>query len=137
MDKSKQPRINFDAIILAEENFKREKRLPKDTETKLNFSSGNNINGNKASVEIAFNLELIKDNKKYMELYAKFVGLFSAKEEKNMDLEEFVNLHALALMFPYIREHITNITSKAGIKPILLPPINLAAMLKNQNEEVV
>ncbi|XZK49641.1 protein-export chaperone SecB (plasmid) [Clostridium perfringens] len=35
-------------------------------------------------------------------------------------------------MFPYIREHITSVTQKAGIQPIVLPPINIRALLNNK-----
>ncbi|MGI6649727.1 MAG: protein-export chaperone SecB [Bacillota bacterium] len=31
-------------------------------------------------------------------------------------------------MFPYIREHISTVTQKAGVKPVLLAPINVLAI---------
>lgn len=37
-------------------------------------------------------------------------------------------------MFPYIREHISTVTQKAGIKPVLLAPINVLAMLRETEE---
>ena len=39
--------------------------------------------------------------------------------------------HSPALMFPYIREHISAVTQKAGVKPVLLAPVNVLAMLKD------
>jgi len=39
----------------------------------------------------------------------------------------FFNINAPAILFPYVRAHITTLTSLSGIKPIILPTLNLTA----------
>lgn len=130
MDKTRQPGIKFDGIILVEESFWRDYSVPEDLTVDLEFSTSNSIENNNAAVEIATNFQLIKNDKSFVKLEFKFVGFFSVMEEDaNMELEYFISNNSLALMFPYIREHITSVTSKSGIKPIMLPPINLKAMI--------
>jgi len=54
----------------------------------------------------------------------KMVGVFEKFGESILDLENFGNINGAAIVFPYIREHLTNLTSKAGLGLILLPPFN-------------
>ncbi len=65
-----------------------------------------------------------------------FVGFFSVIEgEENMEIEQYMQNHSPALMFPYIREHISTVTQKAGIKPVFLAPVNVLALLKNAQSQ--
>ncbi|WP_083599506.1 protein-export chaperone SecB [Caloranaerobacter azorensis] len=36
------------------------------------------------------------------------------------------------MLFPYLRSLITTITANAGVKPIILPPININALLEEK-----
>lgn len=49
-----------------------------------------------------------------------------------MNIDEYLKNNAPTLMFPYVREHVSAITIKAGMKPILIPPLNMRALLKKQ-----
>ncbi|HHV46117.1 MAG TPA: hypothetical protein GXX53_04360 [Tissierellia bacterium] len=138
MDKSKQPGIRFDGIILAEENFWRDYSIPKDSKIDLHFSAENHIEGKKATVEVTSYLRLIYEEKEVLKLESKFVGFFSEIEgQENMNIEDYIKNNSVALIFPYIREHIHMITAKSGIKPIMLPPINLRAMLNTEKDKPV
>lgn len=131
MDKTKQPGIKFNGIILVAEEFWRDYNVPKDSDIHLNLEAGNiEMQGN-YSVEVNSTLILTKEDKEVLTLKNKFVGFFSSiKEQENMDIEEYVKCNSVALMFPYIREHISAITIKSGIDPVLLPPVNVMALLE-------
>lgn len=134
MDKSKQPGINFDGIILVGEEFWRNHNVPSDSKIDLKVQASNNIIDNKATVEITSILRLVHEAKDVLSLESRFVGLFSVIDgDENMGIEEYIQNNSPALMFPYIREHISTITGKAGIKPILLPPVNLLSILNKEN----
>jgi preprotein translocase subunit SecB len=61
------------------------------------------------------------------------VGIFSViPESSNMDLEYFAQNNAPALMFPYIREIIATTTLKAGLPSVLLPPLNIHAIINHK-----
>lgn len=137
MDKSKQPGINFDGIILVREEFWRDYIVPDDVDMDIKFEASNQAIHDSATVEIRSILRLITEGRDVVKLESTFVGFFSADEHKgNMDLGDYIKNNSSALMFPYIREHITAVTSKAGINPIMLPPLNLVAILNNRTEEL-
>jgi preprotein translocase subunit SecB len=54
----------------------------------------------------------------------KMVGIFEKFGDSILDLENFGNINGAAIIFPYIREHLTNLTSKAGLGLIIIPPFN-------------
>lgn len=51
-------------------------------------------------------------------------------------LKEFSKIHAPAHIFPYLRELISNITIRAGIPPLILPPINLHKVMESKNKKI-
>jgi preprotein translocase subunit SecB len=58
------------------------------------------------------------------------IGIFEKKGESVIDLENFGNVNGAAIIYPYIREHLTSLSVKAGVGIILLPPTNFAAYNK-------
>lgn len=132
MNKDKQPGINFDAIMLVKESFWRDYDFPDELSVSFDIEMHwSKQSDHTCAVELIFNLDLLNGEKEVLTLESTFVGLFSIEDEaENMDIEYFIENHAPGIMFPYIREHITTITQKAGVKPVLLPPINLVALLK-------
>jgi preprotein translocase subunit SecB len=60
-----------------------------------------------------------------VKIKVKMVGIFECIGETELhDFEEFGRINGSAIIFPYIREHIANVSLKAGIGAIILPPIN-------------
>lgn len=135
MDKGKQPGIRFDNIMLVKEEFWRDTTVPDDVKPDLKIGmSWGGQNGNYV-VEITTTLGLIHGDKECLKLMCKFVGMFSTIENnENMDLDEFVKNNSAAIMFPYIREHISSVTQKSGVKPVLLPPVNIIALIKKSEK---
>lgn len=58
-------------------------------------------------------------------------SIFSTKQE-NKDLLE---KNTIAIMFPYIRSYISSITTQPGMTPIVLPTMNIVAMINDQKTE--
>ena len=68
-------------------------------------------------------------------LECTITGIFSTvKEEENMSLEEYCNINAPATLFPFLRETIANVTQRSGLKPFILPPLNIQAILKSKEQ---
>lgn len=132
MDKDKQPGISFDSIMLVKEDFLRGYNVPEDSTPSFEVGMSWDINGSNYIVSLSTVFKLMYEEEEVLKLESEFVGLFSiVKSSSNMDIEQYVKNNSAALMFPYIREHISAITSKSGIKPVLLPPINILALVKN------
>ncbi len=67
----------------------------------------------------------------------KMVGVFSLPEDSVLPHEQFVNVNAPAIIFPFIREHLSSLSSKAGLNPILLQPVNFVKMAQDKNDNTV
>lgn len=69
------------------------------------------------------------ENTYYLEVV--LCGKFSIKgglTEEN----DYLKSNAVAIMFPYIRSEITLLTSQPGMEPVMLPPINVNALMKSR-----
>ena len=52
------------------------------------------------------------------------------------ELLPFICHNAPAILFPYIRAYISNITALGGIAPIILPTLNLESVGKTLKDEL-
>jgi preprotein translocase subunit SecB len=56
------------------------------------------------------------------------LGEFEKIGDVLMDLESFGKVNGAAIIYPYIREQLSNISLKAGIGNIILPPANFVKL---------
>ncbi len=127
---------NFSNIILIESTFK---RLPVvnfvSPEYKNDISIGieSQKEGNTLSVFLTVNVSSGNGDILDVEAKVKMAGIFQKNTEVNeIDMDSFGKVNAPAIIFPFIREHIASISSKAGIPTILLPPINFVKMAESE-----
>ena len=59
---------------------------------------------------------------------AKCLGVFKTSNDNYPLIER----NAIAIMFPYLRSYISSLTTQPGMQPIVLPPINIMALLSGQ-----
>lgn len=69
---------------------------------------------------------------------AVIIGIFSLeinKDEKNVEqlIEDMYKKNAVAILYPYIRSLVSDLSSKGSKPPLTLPPINIAAMMEEEN----
>ena len=121
-------------LILLESNFKRENNVQFVETVQNNMHIETEVQTKDASIMV---LETVTISQKYEKLeqvsiMVKMAGVFErVGESKLEDLEQFGKINGAAIIFPYIREHITNLSLKAGIPPIILPPVNFTKMQGN------
>ncbi len=136
MDKTKQPGINFNGILLVEEKFWRDHEVPDNPEILFDIEMNLNIQEENCNTQLISTLIMKNETEEVLKLESTFVGLFSInKENENMDMEHYLKNNSPALMFPYIREHIAMITQKSGVGPVLLPPMNIIALINKNNPD--
>lgn len=129
MDKGKQPGIVFENVFLISLHFElpKLKQDEKNVKYDIKFDKVQNIQDNKLIVELFIEI--------YEGFNLKIGGIFRIDEpNKNMTLEKFAETSAPALLFPYIREIVNNITSRTPLPPLRLPPINVIALLKKESK---
>lgn len=121
-------------LILLESNFKRENNVQFVETVQNDMHIETEVQTKDASIMV---LETVTISQKYekmeqVSIMVKMAGVFErVGESKLEDLEQFGKINGAAIIFPYIREHISNLSLKAGIPPIILPPVNFTKMQGN------
>lgn len=100
------------------------------SEGKLDFDKGR------------FNLELgifISDSSDSLKIEIDSIGYFNFENLDRDSLSNFLFINAPAILFPYLRAYISSLTTLSGIRPIVLPTLNLTSLkedLESNIEEV-
>lgn len=113
-------------LLLVESNFR---RIPNVTFNNNEIKHNNNI---EISVGVADNNIIVTEKLDFTQTFKDIeevncsitmIGVFEkVGESKLEDLEKFGKINGAAIIFPYIREHLTSLSVKAGLNPIILPP---------------
>lgn len=51
--------------------------------------------------------------------------------------EKLINYNSVAILFPYIRSQISLITAQPDLSPVVLPPVNIAAMFEDTEKKQI
>lgn len=70
-----------------------------------------------------------KEEKVFVNVKGRAIFLM---QQGNMDILE---KNTIAIMFPYIRSYISIMTTQPGMNPIVLPPMNIVAMVNDQKKQ--
>jgi preprotein translocase subunit SecB len=69
----------------------------------------------------------IKDETENLFINTIVVGIFEFDNNLPEEMKKsFFNVNAPAIIFPYVRAYVSSITGLSGIKPIILPTLNLS-----------
>ena len=109
-------------------NFKPKEKniqIPLDFQTKFKKVDEDNLIAE-------FTVDIVDDEKFPFQLSLMLQsGFKSSKWELNANQ---VELTIASILFPYVRALITSLTATAGEQPIMLPVMNVAEMIKNQQK---
>ncbi|MCK9452687.1 MAG: protein-export chaperone SecB [Bacteroidales bacterium] len=126
-------------ILLIESSFNREPQIDfenQDLHNNINIDVQNSTeNSNILYVTVIMDFDTSINDKKFITAKIKMLGVFEYGEELTLSLDNFANINAPAIIFPFIREHLSNVSMKAGIQPILLPPINFVELAKDKKKK--
>ena len=122
-------------ILLLESDFKRVPNVVFDNPSitqDIRIEGEVTVNAEKNIVSVIQTLHFsqILNEEKQISATIKMIGIFEKTGESVIDLENFGNVNGAAIIYPYIREHLTSLSVKAGVGIILLPPTNFAAYNK-------
>lgn len=76
---------------------------------------------------------VISNENKSLNINLQTVGIFQIDK---MDIddstyEHLIKANTVAIMFPFIRSQISLLTTQPGIVPVMLPPININALIED------
>jgi len=77
-----------------------------------------------------FQLQLsvtLKDLEERIYIEVDMVGLFQYQGDEEQ-VKPFIYLNSSAILFPYIRAYISNLTANSGSSTVILPTMNLSGM---------
>ena len=131
MEKKNQMESGFRVknIILIDSAFSRINTVNFNQAAKTSFDIKTDVATSDNTVNVAEEVTLTQsfENREQFHFKVKMIGLFEKIGDTEIqDLETFGKINGAAIIFPYIREHITSIALKAGLGPLILPPINFA-----------
>ncbi len=72
----------------------------------------------------------VSDQEENVYVNVKGRAIFSTNQENKDILEK----NTIAIMFPYIRSYISIITTQPGMSPIVLPAMNIVALINDQKK---
>jgi preprotein translocase subunit SecB len=69
-----------------------------------------------------------------IDMSLELLGIFT-KSSTDVKWDEVTRQAFPTIMFPYVREIISNITSRSPISPLILPPTNVLALIGHANHD--
>lgn len=114
-------------LVLAESSFARIPNVIFGENTKNNFNVNIEVGVNDKVITVVEEVTLVQRFKEVeqVKINVKMIGVFECIGDSPLtDFKQFGRVNGAAIIFPYIREHITSLSLKAGISAIILPPVN-------------
>ena len=130
MEEKNIPQSGFELqhIVLTNSSFHRIDNVSFDprVENNLNINTGVNVEGDTVSVLVQVSIDQQFHGQSQVKIDVAMIGEFKlvGKTPLSENLENFGRVNGAAIIFPYIREHISSLSIKAGIPPIVLPIVN-------------
>lgn len=124
-------------IILVESQFKREPEInfdSKDFKSDIHVDIENQKKEHKLFIILTIDFRAGTAEKEQIQARIKMLGIFEYSHDKAISVDNFSQINGPAIIFPFVREHLASLSLKAGINPILLPPINFVKLSKAKDK---
>ena len=116
--------LHFDEITFNRVNFKSKN----DLQVEFGFAFNKRENG-----EFVSSIRIIGTKKDEYNFVVRASGYFQISEAVE-DSDILIQQNAIAIVFPYIRSQISLLTAQPEVDPVILPPMNIAQMVKESIE---
>lgn len=130
--------IKIKDIIVTEIDFSRKPQLPTQINMTQNLKVDVTFDDKTKTANLVLSLIIEDKPETNIHFSCTFVGIFDYsnfseyEENPNMTLEKFMQINAAAMVFPYIRELVSNIFQKSGLPAFYLNTVNFAAEYKKR-----
>lgn len=74
--------------------------------------------------ELILNL-VVNDKEHNLDLSMRIHGYFTYDGNNMDEIRSFIGINSPAILFPYIRAYVSNITALGGMPPVIMPTLNL------------
>ena len=86
---------------------------------------------------IMFKAEATNKSGVIYDLEATYAGMFQVQNMPEQALEPFLLINCPSLLFPFLRRLVADLTREGGFPPLLLDPIDFAALYMKRQQEAV
>ena len=138
MSDQSENRILIKDVLLVESEFLRtEFGFTEDVKEEVSLSLKiENENEKEFFVYVFLNFDLKnKTNEELVKSKVIMKGIFELTNEKPTYFNDFICINAPAIIYPYLREHLSSLTNKSGLPPVNLPPFNFVHFGKEYMKE--
>lgn len=99
-----------------------------ETSQNLNVEFGQTVGVNEEGHNMRLEMMAsISDENKALDIKVKAQGFFEFETDLKPDEKDiFFRTSAPAILFPYVRAYITTLSSLSGVKPVILPTLNMS-----------
>lgn len=128
--------FNILNIILTESNFKRENSIDftrtqvPNIDVKSAYTILPDGNSMYCQVELSYFATYEGSTERIIDSRIVMGANFNKTGDSTLSFEDFGKVNGPAIIFPFIREHLSTLSLKASINPIILPPVNFHALSK-------
>ena len=134
--KSSISSLKFEGYVVNKALFKRNENLDENIKKwNLSFDINNKtqVNKEKNKMKITLNVVIFKEVEKApFTMETEIIGVFSLNGDDDIKKYE---ANAIAIMYPYLRAIVSTYTASANVVPVILPAINVNAMLEKNEEK--
>ena len=115
-------------IMITEGTFKRSEDSLEDVELQVKVSHNvNQISDREYKIIQELSVE---DPQGKLSVFVKGMAIFETEQKTRTLIER----NTLAIMFPYFRSYVSTLTTQPGMMPIVLPAMNIIAMLTEKDK---
>lgn len=137
MEQTKQV-FELISIMNLESQFKRDNIIDENynkVKNNIELNVAKNFDKEQFAVSLTISLKQEFEGKNLVELKVTSVGLFKKNGEvPEASLNGFCDINAPAIIFPFVREIIANLSMKGGLQPIMIQPINFVELSKQEKK---
>ena len=129
-----ESKLKMDNLFFTNLSFERNNN---EAERDMSFRIARKIETEGARHEVTVKVQL-SDSGNNIRVNLIAVGIFSLEDADNLSEEtrnSITNRNTVAIMFPYIRSQISLLTTQPDFPPIVLPAMNINALLDLQDND--
>lgn len=104
-----------------------------DIKHDIDLSVNTQIDNDKVFVTVALSFTQSYNEINEVNCNIQMLGEFEKVGDVLIDLETFGKINGAAIIYPYIREQLSNLSLKSGLGNIILPPANFVKLNSSKN----
>ncbi len=132
---------NFTSVLhlagMAFDRLEFTRKGPKNQESQLSYSFQVKMAKHNSIDRYRVTLQFDGEKPSEYTLHLSLLGFFEIKGQDSLGSEfcaSLIEKNAVAILMPYLRSQISILTAQPGVDPVVLPPFNINAMLKDSDD---